>query len=297
MSGTFIEGGTHSSRVREATIHWGREEATICQEIGGTVHWGREGLFIKGGRNHSSREGGTHSSREEATLHWGLEELFVKGGRQLFIEGQRNRLSREGGTIHHGRRRLFIKDWRNHSLREGGTRSLRERACEEATVHWAMRVPFIKGGGRWLFVEIWESLREEVTIRWGREASVHQGWDKPVHWGREDPFFVEGRRQSFIERGGHLSRMGGGCWLRMGGGCSSSKGGEGGLCQLDVVERKNNEFPHWEIWNSTWSHDVRVSMDLEWIVAHELQVTELYQIHEQQQWLNPIPLTFCMPTS
>ena len=41
--------------------------------------------------------------------------------------------------------------------------------------------------------------------------------------------------------------MGGGCSLRMGGGCLSSKGGEGGLRQLDVVGRKNNEFLHWEI--------------------------------------------------
>ena len=35
----------------------------------------------------------------------------------------------------------------------------------------------------------------------------------------------------------------------------------------NVVGRKNNEFPHWEIQNSTWSYDVGVWTDL-----HELQL-------------------------
>ena len=30
----------------------------------------------------------------------------------------------------------------------------------------------------------------------------------------------------------------------------------------NVMGRKNNEFPHWEIQSSTESHDVRVSTDL-----------------------------------
>ena len=48
MSRTFIEGGACSSRVREATIHRGREEATICREMGGTICRGREGGTIRG---------------------------------------------------------------------------------------------------------------------------------------------------------------------------------------------------------------------------------------------------------
>jgi len=149
--------------------------------------------------------------------------------------------------VHWGREPMkrwpFFEWWECHSLKEGGgDRSLRYGRA------WERRRLFVEGG-RCPFIEDGTSLFIE---------------------GGRSPFFVEGGRRSFIKRGGHSSRMGGGCLLRMGGGCSSSKGGEGGLHQLDVVGRKNNEFPCWEIQNSTWSHDVGVSTDLEWIVAHKL---------------------------
>ena len=167
MSRTFVEGGACLSRVREATVHQGREEATIHWEMGGTVcwgrkepiRWGREEPFVEGGRNHLSRErwpfiegGRNHSSWEEAIVHWGSKELFIEGGRVRSL--------RREAPVHWGRepvkRWLFIEWWECYSLREGGGNHLLRYGRA-----WERRLTFVEGGRLWGTV-----LKRNLSCTW-----------------------------------------------------------------------------------------------------------------------------------
>jgi len=215
LFGAMIEGGNRSSREGRESIHRERK------------------LFVKGGCR-SSREGGCCSLSKGGDCLSRGKRPFI-GGKRLFVKGRRRLFTKE--------RRLFVQIG-IHQVREGAIR--RARDIKRG------RGPFVKQGKR-------------PFVEQKRRPFIEQG-KRPFVKGKRRSN-VEGRRRPFIEC--HSLSEGRDCLLSKGG-HSSSKGGEtvhrgreaihhgrGGVVRqekrlfVNVVGRKNNGFPHWEIQNST----------------------------------------------
>ena len=112
----------------------------------------------------------------------------------------------------------------------------------EGAIYWGRR-PFVEGGGH---------LLRSKAVCWGREGASRWGRQPFVERGDHSPFVD--RRMPFIDGRGLFVEEGRRLFIK-GGRSPSVKGG--------TLQCGGNEFPCWETQNSTWSHNVGVSTDLD----------------------------------
>ena len=294
----FIKKGGHSSREGE-TVRQGKEEA---------VHWGKTSLWrdIRRGTMHQMPRG-----REE-TVHWEggdcvkREEIALRGRRPCWEGGDRvereettlrGRRPRQGGGDHIKGEETASRGRRPRW--EGGHRVERDETASrgrrphrmggdhierEATICWGREGPCpssLRGGQ--LYVEGGRRLRE---VHWGRRLEAicpsREGGNCPsrvrrptVCWGREETVRREGW-DSPAREGDHPSRE-----APLGG---SSKR------KLDVVGRKNNEFPCWEIQKFnriTWCQSFNGLEQIIWFFYIEARAWHLWHLrHGIHNWTN-----------